>query len=104
MEELKKIIERLSAIRSECEDDLLFSKAVDIYMMREQEKNKDNRTESIGKREAPKIASSKQIFFLKKLGYKGDTQNLSLIEASKIIDEMTKKAKQEDENDEQYQY
>lgn len=99
MEQLKKIIGELQEIRSETKDDVLFSKAIDIYLMQIQEKNKDDRTEKINKPEL-KLASVKQKMFLEKLGYKGKVDDLTMIEASKLIEELKNKG----DEDEQYAY
>jgi hypothetical protein len=97
MDELKKIIDDLMILRQEIDDDLVFSKAIDIYIMQQQEKNKNKRTDEIAKREETKFASLKQINFLKRLGYVGDMSKLTIHEASKLIEEMTKNKKQEEE-------
>ena len=67
-------------------DDVLFTKAVDIYLAESIELNKDRRTQEINNPDK-KQASSKQISFLWQLGYKGDTKNLTSKEASILITE-----------------
>lgn len=99
MEQLKKIIGELQEVRKETKDDVLFSKAIDIYLMQVQEKNKDERTDKINKNEQ-KLASVKQKMFLEKLGYKGKLDDLTMIEASKLIEEL----KNKEDEDEQSAY
>lgn len=91
MDELKKIIDELALIRAECDDDLLFSKAIDIYLAKCQVKNRDVRTERDSKDD--NLATDKQLFILKKNKFKLDYANLTKQEASKIISEMFERNK-----------
>jgi hypothetical protein len=99
MERLKDIIKFLSDLKLQSGDNLVFSKAIDIYIMEMQEKNKDQRTENINQRSEQKLASFKQINFLKKLGFQGDASKITSQEASKVIEEMVNKKKNKGDED-----
>ena len=71
-------------------DDILFTKAVDIYLAESIELNKDRRTQEINNPQK-KVASYKQIAFLKNLGFKGETKDLTSMEASTLITEYKSK-------------
>jgi hypothetical protein len=73
-EEILKIISELEEIKIHCSDTIVFQKAIDIYLFGLKEQSKDK-------------ASPRQINYLQSLGYKGDTSQLSSLEASKLIDE-----------------
>ncbi|HEY0090249.1 MAG TPA: hypothetical protein VGB37_15480 [Candidatus Lokiarchaeia archaeon] len=84
METLKKIIEELKIVRKESlsslSDDVLFENAVKVYISREIAKQKEvSKTDK---------ATEKQIKFLGSLGFQGKTEDLTKIEAQKIIKEL----------------
>ena len=103
MERLKDIIKFLSDLKLQSGDDLVFTKAIDIYIMEMQEKNKDQRTENINQSREQKLASFKQINFLKKLGFQGDTSKITSQEASKVIEEMVNKKKNKGDDNAEFE-
>lgn len=83
--------------------EILFNKAVDIYLMEKVEANKDNRTTQINKHQFQKNnydgATQPQLSLLFKLGYTG-TKDITKAEASQLIKEF--KSKKENKSDESY--
>jgi hypothetical protein len=79
-EEILNIVSELEDIKLHCSNDIIFQKAIDIYLFRLKEQDKDR-------------ASPRQISYLESLGYEGNTSQLSSLEASKLIDELKKNEK-----------
>lgn len=87
IERLNLIIEALQKVKETNKliitDENLFQKALDYYMFEEQEVNKDKRTNTINK--TPSLATDKQKALLKRYGYNGNLDKISVREASQII-------------------
>lgn len=98
---LNELSEVIKATGIDVTQDIIFSKAIDIFIAESIEVNKDRRTAQINSSENPdrKVASYKQTKFLENLGYKGDTSKLTSLEASQLIKELKDKPKQEKEPD-----
>lgn len=88
MEELKKIVIKLKEIRKEqftnLSDECLFENAVKIFISREIGKQKEQSKSD--------LASQKQKDFLKNLGFEGDVDKITKIEAQALIKELLEKS------------
>lgn len=97
METIKNIIEILKQVRTETKskvsDEIIFDNACKIYIsnrINESRKNNENKEREIANEKEIQLATDSQKWKLKKLGYKGDLNNLTKLNAMKLIQENLK--------------
>lgn len=99
MEDLKDIVRELKKVRREEElnnlsDDVLFDCAIRIFNSQNIQRDRPKEIPSTSTHQILVLASDKQINMLIRLGYKGDTSNLSRREATGLIKELLERANQ----------
>lgn len=87
IEILKELSEVIKLTGINPSNDIIFSKAIDIFIAETIEVNKDRRTAQINESPDKKSASSRQINFLINLGFRGETKDLTSTEATQLIKE-----------------
>ena len=91
MEELRKIISEVKEDFQVCglkvKDEIIAEQSVDIYLSRQISKDQ-NKRQQLQNQDG---ATEKQIWKLRKMGYEGETDNLSKMDASALINELTNK-------------
>lgn len=89
---IKEILEAVKETEIDVDGNIILDKAINIYLVKANEQRQQQ------PQPPKKLASEKQIFFLRSLGYKGKSDITSL-EASQLIKEMKEK-----QNNENYTY